>query len=394
MKERYIVIGILVCVIGIGGGGIALAAWVFDAGLLNDGTSSWTKSSRGLSTKPAVPEVTYKRLAAFPDAGPTWKDKFVKGADIPENKFRVYYFNSQNPTVVVKADVVNSVDVNYNYTDGPGFTINSQDFGAYWIGRFATPVQQKMDLTIDLSWSEARVIIDGKEVYKKNSDGSEHLVMPAGTHTMEVEFVNNWHTTTFSVSLTPANELTTDADFRKAVYVPSIQNVWFAGVYESSSFDNSIKLIPKAPITAPTVLFLDSYSAVHWDLSALSSASVTAIVVSSYAPGSKVIAAPPLARVFHMELPLGYEMKGNCTTIATVSTCENLRDFTVLNARIKAIMGGKAITGFSGAYSSSSLVLPETLIDAAKEAELLSYPTTVQQEAQRKEKANTLEGTF
>lgn len=342
-----------------------------------------------------------KTLAGFPDAGATWKSKFALGT-VPTNTFHAVYFNTTKPTGPTKQETVTSIDVNFPwYYDtatgsdtayGGATTIRSEDFGGYWIGKFVNEKDTEMTLDISQSWSETRVIIDGKLVYKGGSNSSSTFTVPKGTHTIEVEYVNNWHTTGFSVSLT-ATGSTSKPLTGNLKLGANVKDVWFAGVYESGAFDKTIALKSSIYTQTPKALFLSSYDTVKWDLGAIQTLPIETIVISSYSPGSRVVNAPAGAMVHTASLGYAYQAKAQCYAITTFMSCDGLRDFSNMYSKIKSV-SGKELTGFTGAYSAKTLTLPGTVLTSALVKEYLAYPAEIDAKIQAARKAQRLDATF
>ncbi|MES2931599.1 MAG: hypothetical protein V4682_02770 [Patescibacteria group bacterium] len=370
----------------------------------SDGTKTLKKlkPDTDLSSKKQKATVAdLKTLAEFPDAGITWKNKFALGT-IPTGSFRATYFNTTKPTSLTKQETVASIDVNFPwyYDTATGSdtayssatTIRSEDFGGYWIGKFVNEKDTEMTLNVTQSWSETRVIIDGKLAYRGGDNTSLKFMVPKGSHTMEVEYVNNWHTTGFSVSLAAAGGST--KPLTGTLKLGShVKDVWYAGVYESSAFDKTIALKAGSYTQTPKALFLSSYDTVKWDLSALSSFPIETIVISSYSPGSRVVNGPAAAQVHTASLGYAYQAKAQCYAITTFMSCEGVRDFSNMYHKIKSV-SGKELTGFSGTYSASSLTLPGTVLTSALVKEYLAYPAEIDAKIRAAKKAETLDATF
>lgn len=356
-------------------------------------------SSSSYKSKSAAPSL--KLLADFPDAGATWKSKFALAA-APAGSFRAVYFNTTKPTSPTRQETVSSIDVNFPwYYDtatgkdtayGSATTIRSEDFGGYWTGKFVTEKEQEMVLNVTQSWAETRVILDGKVIYKGGSNTSTALIVPKGTHTLEVEYVNNRHTTGFSVSLTAT------ASAAKPVtgslkLGPDVKDIWYAGVYESAAFDKTITLTSSVQTQTPKALFLTSYDTVKWDLAAVRALPIKTIVVSSFSPGSRVVNAPSGATVHTASLGYAYQAKAQCYAITTFLSCSEVRDFSNMYRKIQSV-SGKNLTGFAGAYSAKTLSLPGTVLTDALVKEYLAYPGEIEKKIEAARKAQTLDATF
>jgi hypothetical protein len=256
-----------------------------------------------------------KTLDAFPDAGATWRDRFPRIETVPVGSFVAYYFNTEDSTKwkTLKLHPAASVDLNFAWAfdtvlgkeSGIGIarsseSVQSESFGAYWIGSFTIPTETKLDLHVTQSWAHTRVILDGREVYnKENQDVGEPilLLLSAGTHTMEVEYTNNWHTTSISVNLLDGAfaPLSQDEIARR---LPAGAEQWTAAVYESGAQDKRIVLKSAPGAQGPVVLNLSSYDSVNWDLSGMNTP-IAAVVVSGFSSGSRVLQVPTGVAVYY-----------------------------------------------------------------------------------------------
>ncbi len=348
--------------------------------------------------KVAVPETADKKLSEFESANDTWKSRF-NVSQISTSAFQAFYFNTQKPTVVVKNEVTENIGMNYVWDKGNGFVINSEDFGGYWIGNFSLDDEKVMFLTASHSWSEIRIILDGKILYKGGDSGgsaTQRVIVPKGTHTIEVEYVNNWHTTGFSVSLTPAEALPKKIT-AKNVKSLAVSEVWYAGVYESTNSDRSIQLAVTGSATKPKVLVLSSYHPIIWDASLLKDANIRAIIVSSYNPGTFVKNQPAGVPVYESEqvIPYAYVLKATCATEVNLGLlgCEGLDDFTQVHAAITSIFSAP-LTGFAGEYGTKRLTLPGNTLTPALIKDLLAHPEILRKKAEEHSKNQSLENIF
>ena len=345
--------------------------------------------------KPGITDLNaVKKLAEFPLAGKTWRDRFYQTGTPPLNAFKVFYFNTTSPTKSVASSQVSSIDINYAWQDGPGFKIDSEDFGAYWIGDFTLAKDEVMLLDLSQSWSETRVIIDGHLIYKGGNNNSLKINIPKGQHTLEVEYVNNWHTVEFSASLR------TVLDVPKVISTSEIEKinhkeVWYAGVYESGAANKTIRLVPKSSNTVPKILFLSSYASVKWDATLLKNSGITTIIYSSHAPGAQMINLPQGISVYTIKIPYGYTLKASCSTNDRngLLGCGDIDEFTsVYNAITK--LTTKPLTGFSGAYSPTELTLPGTVLTSTIIKDALANPVKLRAESAKYLESQKIDNIF
>lgn len=171
-------------------------------------------------------------LSSFPLVKATWGKHFNPTKLVPANGFLAFYFDSSNPTQLVHPVQVSDINIDYSYSDFRG--IPSQNFGAYWVGVISTLKTETIEVIADDGWNEFRVIIDGSIVqehsresgpalvqsakvrqahrapgegviilqeakaYPKSRAGNPLVTLAPGDHLVEIEMLNNWHTTDFS----------------------------------------------------------------------------------------------------------------------------------------------------------------------------------------------------
>ena len=127
----------------------------------------------------------------------TWGDTLNPSNQVPSGRFKAFYFNSQQPRDVIASALVDDVGISYAWSEF--HNIRSEDFGAYWVGRFHVAQPATRIANISQSWSKTRIIIDKKVVYEGGSDARVPYTLSQGDHLIEVEFLNNWHTTGLAV---------------------------------------------------------------------------------------------------------------------------------------------------------------------------------------------------
>lgn len=253
------------------------------------------------------------------------------------NRYNVQYYNTNDPSTIIAEDVVDEISINYSYSDFHG--IDSQDFGAHWVGQFEFEEGNQV-ISISQSWSQTELYIDDELVYSGGSDKELGHYFTAGTHKIEVVYENNWHTTTFQLTISDEvrdytlSELTNEL----AGVVSGETQVYFAGVYDSSRMDNSVDVTLKST-TAPVVLFLNSYDAVKWVLTNPNNVNIEAVIYQSYTPGARV------------EVPEGIQVY-KCSDYAGSYTYEN--------TRIEELTG-KECDGTTIHHNGSVMSVPEYL---------------------------------
>jgi len=175
--------------------------------------------------------------APFPIPETTWGEHFNPTKLVPDQGFLAFYFDSSKPTQLVHPVQVKNISIKYNGNDFRG--IHSSNFGAYWVGVITTHEPETLEIIADEGWNDFRVIIDGSIVQKHSrgtgpatlakvttrvqqrtyrAPGEEIVILPEsidkqypksqagnplvsltpGEHLIEIELLNNWHTTNFN----------------------------------------------------------------------------------------------------------------------------------------------------------------------------------------------------
>ena len=313
----------------------------------------------------------------YPAVQSTWGDRLNPGGKAPLGRFNAYYMRSGKPATLVATDTVGEVSINYPWADFHG--IRSEDFEGYWVGQFRYEKQTPVYIGIDQSWSRTRVIIDRKLVYEGGNKTRLPFLFSPGLHTIEVEFINNWHTTGLSVTFVQAIEPIGRPELRAQLRALAPDNTvaHFAAVYESGSRDNSV-VLKLAPSRAPIILVLNSYHAVRWVIDNRTRADLRAIVYSSFAPGTRIETKSrdsSVPRVLVAGELGSYDAAPRCNCVGGIFHCEggNLND--TVNTLSSVL--GFPVTGVSGEYSPQMLsvpsidVTPEVMADARATMERL-----------------------
>lgn len=296
----------------------------------------------------------------------TWEGHLNPSGDIPGTGFKALYINTGEPRKVIASETVDNVAISYPWDDFHG--INSRDFGGYWVGNLAIQTSEVKRITVGQSRSKTRVLINGRVLYEGGSDQSILYRFEPGVHKVEVEFVNNWHTTELSVGIHPVLDYLRPDEIKARLKgkLPADYQVYYAGVYESSATNLMTVLNLEGANDGsdrPALLILSSYSPVKWYLSNPQGVDVRAIVYGSYKPGSTLAGDLPdsVAR-FPVSSRIGsYDLSPRCKCTAGRFRCEG----TAMDATLAAVKSftDQPLAGFAGHYSADSLRLPAIKID-------------------------------
>ncbi len=222
-------------------------------------------------------------------------------------------------------------------------------------------------ITINQSWAKTRLIIDGFVIYEGGNNQEIRLHLEQGEHLIEVEYVNNWHTTEFSLSfLDDISKLSlkeiatrlTDAAFGE-------YEVYYIGVYESNNKDLSLILNVKKS-DKRIVLVLNSYSPVKWRIANPFKTDIRAIVYGSYSPGAMIGGdIDTTTLLLPMADQIGSHSMGphNCTCHAGTFHCEGREDDILATKQTIERLGQAKMTGATATYSASELTVPQVVIN-------------------------------
>lgn len=300
----------------------------------------------------------------------TWGKYLNPKNTIPTNKFKAFYINTNKPKKLIASEIVDKVSINYAWDKF--HAIKSEDFGGYWVGNFTYEKESPIEISISQSWAKTRVIIDGIVIYEGGSNTKVPYTFKKGKHKIEVEYVNNWHTTGFMVTIKEKEKTYTRDEIRQNLAKLTSKNseVLFAGVYESSEKDQSIELILNKN-KKPVILVLSSYDAVNWVIKNRYMTKVEAIVYTAYKPGVEISGdIPKDIPILAYNRRIGsYKMKKDCTCINGGANfhCEGSSGDETIK-RIESFTG-KKVFGFSGKYGTDALLLPNTVLTKEKKKE-------------------------
>lgn len=282
----------------------------------------------------------------------SWGKQLDPSGAIPNNGFKAFYFSRDNPGTAVFQENVESIAIKYAWADF--HRINSPQFGAYWVGKlkFSSPVTKQ--ISVSQSWAKSRILIDGEIVFdESNSSKTFSHEFSSGEHVMEVEFINNWHTVEYKVTVDDAVDTIEESQVSEYISgggkIPS--KLYYVGLYESASKDTSVNVT--LPRTGKSVvLWLTSYEAVDWNIE--SPDKVSTVIVSSYAPGSRVRGAS-VARVVRVGRALGIHSETKrCSCVAGDFHCEDHQDLEDVAQKLRS-MTNMELTGYAMKYSASEL---------------------------------------
>lgn len=299
----------------------------------------------------------------------TWGKYLNTSGEAPLDAFLAVYINTDNPTEVIAREVVRDIAINYAWDKFHG--IRSENFGAYWVGRIKTETATFRQIAISQSHAKTRLTINGLVIYEGHDNKELIHEFEPGEHLIEVEYINNWHTTGFKLTLSedlprvPPSviaSLLSKEEKRGA-------SLHFAALYESDSRDSSVVLnIQKS--RQPIVLMLSSYNPVKWLVINPHQVEIRAVIFGSHNPGSEVTGIErDETRLLQFKGYVGsYDTTPRCSCLGSHFHCEGSH---LLNTKqqVESVVG-MPLTGFSGSYSAPSLLVPELLLTPARLQEI------------------------
>ena len=303
----------------------------------------------------------------------TWGKELNPKNTIPTGKFQAFYINTNNPKKVIFSETVKKASINYNGSEFQG--IKSEDFGAYWVGNFKFKKTEKMQVIVSQSWSKTRVIIDGIVIYEDGHDSKGlTYTFTKGTHKIEVEYINNWHTTSFMLSIKKQVKTFTISQMQKELKKHTSKNskLLYVGAYESSKKDQSITL-KIAKSKKPIVLVLSTYSTVDWIIKNPHKVKIEAIVYTSYEKGVGISGdiSKETVKLPYKGRNIGsYSMKRTCSCIngGAVFNCSGTDGLHIISS-VESLTG-KKLSGISTKYSLDTVMVPNIIIDKKFKKEL------------------------
>ncbi|NCP67669.1 hypothetical protein GW756_05365 [bacterium] len=342
--------------------------------------------------EPELKEVKNTETLDYPIVKSDWGQNLNPAGEAPLNQWQAFYFSATNPNEVVKTEVVDRLSVNFNWSD---MDIESEEFAAYWVGDWEFEEETVWAINVSQGWSKARIFIDDRLVYAGDSSAELLHVFTAGTHRIEVEYLNAWHTVDFSANFgEPVERISKERlpEWIKLNRLDSL-SLGLVSVYESNSFDTRIP-ISFADKNEPVLLLLSSYSGVEWNLD-LMPEWVRGVVVASYENSTRAVGVPASVPLIYLNdyLDLPYRLQPECSSFGGYSHCEHT-GLVGIDAVIEPLFATTP-KYFSGAYNTPGLMMPDLSIsDDLRNNIRTSYEKWKDQQRNEAKKKTDFEGLF
>lgn len=277
--------------------------------------------------------------------------------NIPLNSYKVYYYNTNEPTKVIAEDTVDFIGINSSETI---HGIPSNDLGVAWIGdlEFSEDITKKIDIV--QSWSTVKLQIDGVKVQ------SDTYLFTKGKHRIEVDFENNWHTIDFMLQFVDADPIIERSELLNKInnLLSKSMSLEYVGIYESDDSQHIINVDVKST-SKPTVLVLVSFSSVNWHVNNSNQDNIKAIIFSSYTGTGKVeLNGKPTVPIYRLtDLEIAYTILPTSFEVNDKYYFQNF-EFDLVRKQMMELFG-KKLSGFTGAYSASKVSVPDMVMDPA-----------------------------
>lgn len=112
----------------------------------------------------------------------------------------------KEPQRLIAREHTGAIKIHYSWSEFKN--IPSQDFAAYWAGKIQIRRAGYYRFRMTQSWSQVRILLNRHRIYEGGNDLTPRVWLEPGSYTLEVEYLNNWHTTDFELALetAPAKE--------------------------------------------------------------------------------------------------------------------------------------------------------------------------------------------
>ena len=108
----------------------------------------------------------------------------------------------KEPQRLIAREHTGAIKIHYSWSEFKN--IPSQDFAAYWAGKIQIRRAGYYRFRMTQSWSQVRILLNRHRIYEGGKDLTSRVWLEPGSYTLEVEYLNNWHTTDFELALETA----------------------------------------------------------------------------------------------------------------------------------------------------------------------------------------------
>lgn len=254
------------------------------------------------------------------------------------------------------------------------------------------------------SWADVRVLINGYEV-PKTEEKVVTLTLDPGSYQVEVEYLNNWHTTEFLMNVEKQKKIYSYDEARAAVLsTGNSYDVWYVNSYN----ENPVLQIPNRA-TRPTIIVLDSYEPLQWKIVNAKANNIAYVLYHSFTPGATVTTDLESSHILPIQKdvfsnPNGYnasvQAEAQCWTDNYPPRCDNVTTISSLNDMAKSFANG-ALTGFTALSdsdeNSAAVAIPRQSLTPATIQAIQAKNNQIKADAERqakKESGSSVETLF
>ncbi len=286
----------------------------------------------------------------------SWAKELLKGEVLPKDEFLAIYFNKDNPNKIAFKEIVKNVNIN-DREENFGIK-DSEKFVAYWGGVFEFKKDVSKEFMFNSGGKKVRIFVDDKIIYEGKKRGALTYDFTKGEHKIEIEFINLWHSTEFSLKMIDILEWHSEnevaADIKKEFGDVDFDLV-LASVYGSKEVHNKVTL-KLEKFKKPVVLLLGSLRDVDYVLQNPYNNKILAVLVygmSNFISGDY--------KVYFIDKDLhAYDYAPKCSCTGGVFYCGSGKGIVGQNGYFKKLFG-KDLYAFSTKYRVVELKVPQRL---------------------------------
>ncbi|MBU1566569.1 MAG: hypothetical protein KJ630_13195 [Proteobacteria bacterium] len=321
----------------------------------------------------------------------SWGNRLNPSGEVPVDKFKAFYFDINRPTSSIITETVSDVGIQFgDKYEG----IPAQSFAAYWVGKLHYSQPRKVRLTLSQSNATSRIYLDNVMIYNGGGDPNKIIDMESGDHLIELEHINNWHTTGVFLSIKEHQQILTYENIREQLHtvLPEDTQTLYAGLYESSSQDSTVT-VNVNDMGKPLFLILNSYDPIKWIIQGPGKGQVKAVLLASFKSLSEIRGELQNGiPKFYYRLPsINHGLTPRCSCTEAGYHCEG-EYFLDLAENIQFLFHRK-VSGYTGKYSADTIWLPETTMTKEQYSSLREEQARTKQEEQECPVAETYRHT-
>ncbi|MBN9669656.1 hypothetical protein [Roseibium aggregatum] len=289
---------------------------------------------------------------------------------VESTRFEAVYFDRRDKDATSVSRKVAEIGIKYSQDDWFP-RIDPANFAANWTGTLKFEKREKKQIQISQGHADTKVVIDGETVFE-GSDFADfvHEFSP-GEHSLEVFHLNRWHVVDFKFTIQEVFEKFSESQLKYFLdsFEEPISEAIYLGIYASHSKDQSVEVDLEA-FAKGKVIWLDTHEAVDWTLH--NDPGIAAVVIASYAPGTRVLGLENDVPIVHSKNLLGVNsgVVTKCVCAAGNFHCYHQGEFSELEKKVFDATGAHLVgygTGISGGKKVRISPFDETTLAAIKQ---------------------------